>query len=102
MDLSNLLVPAMMFFALGLFAHLIRSDLKFPPDLTKVFTIYLLVGIGLHGGKELAKVEFAPALAAVGAAIGLGLLLPILAYASCVEGGSTSSTLRPSPHIMAR
>jgi len=35
MHLSNLLVPAMMFFALGLFAQLIRSDLKFPPDLTK-------------------------------------------------------------------
>jgi len=86
MDLSNLLVPAMMFFALGLFAHLIRSDLKFPPDLTKAFTIYLLVGIGLHGGKELAKVEFAPALAAVGAAIGLGLLLPIVAYA-LLRGG---------------
>lgn len=80
MDFSNLLVPAMMFFALGLFAQLIRSDLKFPPDLTKALTIYLLVGIGLHGGKELAKVALAPALAAIGVAIGLGILLPIVAY----------------------
>ena len=32
MHLSNLLVPAMMFFALGLFARLIRSDLKFRCD----------------------------------------------------------------------
>ena len=86
MDLSNLLVPAMMFFALGLFAHLIRSDLKFPPDLTKALTIYLLVGIGLHGGKELAKVELAPALEAVMAAVALGLFLPILAYA-LLRGG---------------
>ncbi len=86
MNLSNLLVPAMMFFALGLFAQLIRSDLKFPPDLTKALTIYLLVGIGLHGGKELAKVEFTPALAAVAAAIGLGILLPLLAYAM-LRGG---------------
>jgi hypothetical protein len=86
MDLSNLLVPAMMFFALGLFAQLIRSDLKFPPDLSKALTIYLLVGIGLHGGKALAKVEFAPALAAVTAAIGLGVLLPLLAYA-ILRGG---------------
>ena len=81
MDLSNLLVPAMLFFALGLVAQLIRSDLKFPPDLTKALTIYLLVGIGLHGGKELAKVAFAPALAAVLAAFALGIVLPILAYA---------------------
>lgn len=86
MDFSNLLVPAMLFFALGVFAQLIRSDLKFPPDLTKALTIYLLVGIGLHGGKELAKVEFAPALAAVAAAIALGILLPILAYA-LLRGG---------------
>ncbi len=86
MDLSNLLVPAMLFFALGLFAQLIRSDLKFPPDLTKALTIYLLVGIGLHGGKALAKVEFAPALAAVAAAVALGILLPILAY-GILRGG---------------
>ena len=32
MHLSNLLVPAMMFSALGLFAQLIRSDLKFRCD----------------------------------------------------------------------
>lgn len=80
MDLSNLFVPAIMFFALGLFAHLIRSDLKFPPDLAKALTIYLLVGIGLHGGKELSKVALAPALVAIGVAIALGVLLPILAY----------------------
>lgn len=86
MDLSNLLVPAMMFFALGLFAHLIHSDLKFPPDLTKALTIYLLVGIGLHGGKELAKVELAPALEAVVAAVGLGLFLPVVAY-TLLRGG---------------
>lgn len=86
MDLSNLLVPAMMFFALGVFAHLIHSDLKFPPDLTKALTIYLLVGIGLHGGKELAKVELAPALEAVVAAVALGLFLPIVAY-TLLRGG---------------
>ena len=86
MHLSNLLVPAMLFFALGLCAQLIRSDLKFPPDLTKALTIYLLVGIGLHGGKELANVEFLPALTAVMAGIGLGVLLPILAYA-ILRGG---------------
>ena len=40
MDLTNLLVPAMMFFALGLFAQLIRSDLKFPPDLIKALTMF--------------------------------------------------------------
>ena len=49
MDLSDLLVSAMMFFALALFAQPIRSDLKFSPGLTKALTIYLPVGVGLHG-----------------------------------------------------
>ena len=80
MNLSNLLVPAMMFFALGLFAQLIRSDLKFPADLAKALSIYLLIGIGLHGGIQLSKVEFVPAVASVVAAISLGVLLPVLAY----------------------
>ena len=64
-NLSNFLVLAMMFFALGLFAQLIRPDIKFPPHLTKTITSYLLVDIGLHGGKELAHVEFATALTGV-------------------------------------
>lgn len=80
MNITNLLVPAIMFFALGLFAQLIRSDLKFPPDLTKALTIYLLVGIGLHGGKELANVAFEPALVAICLALAMGVLLPIIAY----------------------
>ncbi len=58
MDLSNLLVPAMIFFALGLFAQLIRSYLKFSSGLTKAPTVYPLIGIGLHGGKKIAKIKF--------------------------------------------
>ena len=79
-SLSNMLIPAILFFALGFVAQLIRSDLKFPPDLAKALSIYLLVGIGLHGGIELAKVEPASAIGAGVAALGLGFGLPIIAY----------------------
>ncbi len=79
-NLSNMLNPAMLFFALGFLAQLIRSDLKFPADLTKSLSIYLLVGIGLHGGIELAKIDVASAVGAVAAALALGFLLPIVAY----------------------
>ncbi len=78
--LSNLLIPAIMFFALGFLAQLIRSDLKFPADLTKALSIYLLVGIGLHGGMALAEVDAGSAAAAVVAALVLGFGLPIVAY----------------------
>lgn len=78
--LSNLLLPAVLFFGLGFGAQLIRSDLKFPSDLAKALSIYLLVGIGLHGGMELAKVDPMSALGSVFAALGLGFGLPIIAY----------------------
>ena len=79
--LANMLIPPTMFFALGFFAHVIRSDLKFPPDVGKAASIYLLLGIGLHGGMEMAKAEFSDAASAVVAAIVLGITLPVLAFA---------------------
>lgn len=80
MSLTSLLVPAILFFALGMFACLIKSDLKFPPDMHKMIVIYLLIGIGLHGGKELAASNMADAIPAVWAAIAFGVGLPIVAY----------------------
>lgn len=77
---SNMLIPAILFFGLGFLAQFIRSDLKFPNDLAKALSIYLLVGIGLHGGMELAKVDPGSALGAVLAALGLGFGLPVVAY----------------------
>lgn len=79
--LANMLIPPTLFFALGFIAHLIRSDLKFPADVGKAASIYLLVGIGLHGGMEMAKADIADAAAAVTAAITLGIALPLLAFA---------------------
>ncbi|MEW5771456.1 MAG: sodium-dependent bicarbonate transport family permease [Pseudomonadota bacterium] len=79
-SLSNMLNPAVLFFGLGFLAQVVRSDLKFPNDLAKALSIYLLVGIGLHGGMELVKVDPASAVGAVIAALGLGFGLPIVAY----------------------
>lgn len=77
---SNLLIPAVLFFGLGFMARLIKSDLRFPPDLAKILSIYLLVSIGLHGGVELAHADLGDAVAAVFWALLLGLLLPVLGY----------------------
>jgi hypothetical protein len=86
-SLSSLLTPAVMFFALGAGAQAMRADLKFPPDLVKALSIYLLVGIGLHGGAELAKASLGTAVQAVLAAILLGIALPLIAYAILVRAG---------------
>lgn len=82
--LSNLLIPAVMFFALGLFARLVRSDLRFPPDLAKALSIYLLMAIGLHGGTALADSDLLVALNAVLWATILGFGTPLLGYIALV------------------
>ncbi len=78
--LANLLIAPVLFFALGAGAQACRSDLKFPPDLTKALSIYLLIGIGLHGGAELAHADLGKAVSAVLAAVALGVALPLIAY----------------------
>lgn len=78
--LSNLLVPAVLFFGLGFFARVIRSDLRFPPEMAKALSIYLLVAIGIHGGYELGKADLLTALNAIFWAVVLGIALPILGY----------------------
>ena len=80
MILTGLLVPPLLFFALGATAQGCRSDLKFPADLSRALSIYLMIGIGLHGGAELVHAEFATALQSVMAALAMGVGLPLIAY----------------------
>lgn len=84
MSVSNLLIPAVLFFALGFIARVIKSDLRFPPDLAKALSIYLLMAIGLHGGYELAKADLLTALNAIMWALILGFTLPIIGYIALV------------------
>jgi len=58
MDLSllqNLISPPILFFFFGVFAAAVRSNLDIPPAITKFFTLYLLIAIGLKGGAALAE-----------------------------------------------
>jgi uncharacterized protein len=47
---SNLLAPPALFFALGLFATFVRSDLSMPEAAAKLLSLYLLLSIGFKGG----------------------------------------------------
>src|SRR3569623_2064571 len=82
--LSNLLIPAVLFFALGFLARVIKSDLRFPADLAKALSIYLLVAIGLHGGYALGKADLFTAINSVIWALVLGFGLPLIGYAVLV------------------
>lgn len=62
MDLSllleNLTNPALLFFALGVLAVRVRSDLEIPNNSSKFISLYLLFSIGFKGGQELAHSHF--------------------------------------------
>ena len=79
---NNLLSPAVLAFVLGIGAVLVRSDLKIPEQLTQGISIYLLLAIGLKGGVGLRVSDPASTLGAVGAAIALGIVIPIAAFAA--------------------
>jgi len=79
-SLQNLLIPAVLFFALGFGARMIKSDLRFPPDLAKMLSIYLLVAIGLHGGHALGEADLLIAMNSIFWALVLGFGLPLVGF----------------------
>jgi hypothetical protein len=79
---ANLLSPALLFFALGVVATLVRSDLKFPEPLYITLTIYLLTAIGLKGGAALAEAGLAQVWLPTLAGIALGVAIPLWTYAA--------------------
>lgn len=89
--IDNLLNPIVLFFVLGAVAGLLKSDLKVPQALYESLTLYLLVVIGMKGGLELSKTSLGVVAAPVSAALGLGLIIPILAYVILKKVGRFST-----------
>lgn len=52
--LSNITNPTLLFFVLGVFATLVKSDLEIPASTSRFISLYLLFSIGFKGGQELA------------------------------------------------
>jgi hypothetical protein len=51
--ISNITNPTLLFFLLGVFAALVKSDLEIPAQTVKFISLYLLFSIGFKGGQEL-------------------------------------------------
>jgi hypothetical protein len=77
---ANLLSPPVVFFALGLVAALVRSDLKFPEALYVALTIYLLCAIGFKGGVAMAEAGLGKVWLPTLAAMALGAAIPLWTY----------------------
>jgi uncharacterized protein len=67
-----------LFFLLGLFARLVKSDLRLPEALYETLSIYLLLAIGLKGGIEMSKQPLLALLPQVGVCLALGFAIPFL------------------------
>lgn len=82
MIVDTLTSPVILFFVLGFFAALAKSDLNIPEAFAKAMSIYLMAAIGLKGGVEVASNGITPDLiAAALAGLALSFLLPVLAFA---------------------
>ncbi|WP_375599139.1 sodium-dependent bicarbonate transport family permease [Devosia sp. Naph2] len=76
--METLLSPVVLFFVLGAFAALVRSDLAIPEAVGKGISLYLMVAIGLKGGIEVSEAGFTfDLMIAAMAGIGLSFLIPI-------------------------
>lgn len=79
---NNLLVPTILFFALGLVAAVMRSDLSIPEGAAKVMSIYLLFAIGFKGGVSISESGASAKLfASLAAGAVLSFVMPFMAYA---------------------
>lgn len=80
--MQNLLDPAILFFAFGLLAGALRSNLEIPPAISKFLSLYLLMALGLKGGFALAQSGLTPGIAvSLVAAMAMALVVPVLGYA---------------------
>ena len=80
-SLSNSLIsPMVLAFALGLFATLVKSDLRFPDELYTALTIYLLFAIGLKGGMKLDGMSLSVVGGPLVAAVTLSAVIPVWCF----------------------
>ena len=70
--LGDLLSAPVLFFALGVLAWVVRSDLDVPQPIPKLLSLYLLSAIGLKGGVGLSEAELTTEVAF---GLGIGMLM---------------------------
>lgn len=72
--------PIVLFFLLGLFAGLARTELRLPPAIYEFISVLLLLSIGLKGGVELSKQPLLSLLPGMVGVTIMGVVLALLAY----------------------
>ena len=79
--LEYLLQPAILFFLIGIFAVLVKSDLEIPESFLKVLSLYLLFALGFKGGTELQKMTLSlDVILPLVIATAASFLIPLIVY----------------------
>lgn len=80
--LNNLLSPPILFFLLGVFATLVKSDLEMPTQVARFLSLYLLFAIGIQGGHKLAESDLSVDIfLMLGAATATSFIIPFWCFA---------------------
>jgi len=79
---QNILSPAILFFAVGIAAGFVKSDLEVPDSISRYLSLYLLMAIGFKGGVAIATTADInrEMIMAIGAGLLVSSLQPFLAY----------------------
>jgi len=78
---DNILTAPVIAFVVALVATLLRFDLRIPDALYPILSTFLLLAIGIKGGKALSESSPAELWQPLLAAIAIGVVTPLIAYA---------------------
>ena len=78
---DNILTAPVIAFVVALIATLMRFDLRIPDALYPILSTFLLLAIGIKGGKALSESSPAELWQPLLAAIAIGVITPLIAYA---------------------
>jgi hypothetical protein len=79
--LDNILTAPVIAFIAALVATLLRFDLRLPESLYPILSTFLLLAIGIKGGKSLADAPMSEVWKPLIAAVVIGIVTPLIAFA---------------------
>ena len=77
---DNLLSAPVLAFVVAVIVTLVKGDIRLPDALYPMLSMYLLLAIGLKGGKGLAVADLGEVWKPLLASVALGILTPVVAY----------------------
>jgi len=78
--LNNLLTAPVIAFIVALLVTLLRFDVRLPEALYPILSTYLLLAIGIKGGRSLSTTAPGDIVMPLVAAVALGIVTPVIAY----------------------